>query len=86
MAGRVLDISKHDDIVRTARSSHVKTRSARLYRFPSRAPQAETEPAPLAEPIIQPVKSRFTWRSRLAIELAIGFTAWLIWFWWHMLH
>jgi hypothetical protein len=85
VAGQVLDISKHENIARSERPARAaaEKRSARLYRFPSPAHEAnKVGPAPKAK--AQRIPG--TWRSRLAIELAIGFTMWLIWFWWRMLH
>jgi hypothetical protein len=96
VAGQVLDISKHENVVHPERRqspvlqpASAQHRTARVYSFPSPTPQpaaAASIAATQPNAALAPQATKQTWRARLAIELAIGFMVWLIWFWWHMLH
>lgn len=79
MTGQVLDISKHENTVRTPHPQG-PGRSARLYRFPAGKCVMPVPPPP-------PVHSRkFKIRLHLMIELTIGLMLWLIWFIWRLTH
>lgn len=73
MVAQVLEITKHENRMRTSRP-YRDGMGARVYRFPSRG--AASQDAPPA--------SRF--RLHLALELAIGLAVWLTWFLWHLAH
>jgi len=67
VTGHVLDISKHENIARTARPELAT--GARLYRFPSRTPVTQAE---LKTDTVAAVPPKRRWRLRLALEIGIG--------------
>lgn len=82
MAGLLLDISKHENILRAAQPA-LSGRKARLYQFPSRTPLTKAE-MKLEKAVALPARSRV--RLHLLAEIAIGVAIWLIWYIWHLLH
>jgi hypothetical protein len=75
VAGRVLDISKHETTMKAAPA--VSGQRARVYRFPSK-PSAAPPPPNSKEDTGQRI------RYSPGLELVLGLAFWLIWFIWHL--
>ena len=74
MAGQLLDISKHNNLVRSSQPVTSAGRRARVYRFPA------------GEALVDPLERKHHVHSQLTAQIGIGLMVWLIWFVWHLTH